>query len=167
VDVNQKRRTDGVDVNKATTDDGVTPLYMACLGGHIEVVGMLLTCDGIDVNKAKTDIGATPLFMACQNGRTEVVQMLLSCSGVDAINQAKTTDGSTPLHTAARNDQRAVAQLLVAYGADMTATTLNGSSAKSECSQEGARRIGCMVWCGGRVVATPRGCWVSTPQCCC
>ena len=64
-------------MNKATTDDGVTPLYIACLGGHIEVVGMLLTCDGIDVNKAKTDIGATPLFMACQNGRTEVVQMLL------------------------------------------------------------------------------------------
>jgi hypothetical protein len=45
---------DGIDVNKAMTNDGTTPLFMAFQKGHTEVVGLLLACDGIDVNKAMT-----------------------------------------------------------------------------------------------------------------
>ena len=35
------------DVNQATTSDGATPLYMAALKGHVEVVEALVACGGV------------------------------------------------------------------------------------------------------------------------
>ena len=63
-------------MNKATTDDGATPLYIACQNGHTSIVEALLGRDA-DVNKATTDTGATPLYMACYNGHTSIVEALL------------------------------------------------------------------------------------------
>ena len=40
----------GINVNVAKPNDGATPLYIACYGGHIEVVRLLLAQDGIDVS---------------------------------------------------------------------------------------------------------------------
>ena len=45
---------DDIDVNKARTEDGSTPLCMASHKGHTEVVERLLARDDIDVNKAET-----------------------------------------------------------------------------------------------------------------
>ena len=56
---------DAIDVNQATTDDGTTPLYIACQNGHEAVVERLLAQDAIDVNQATTNDGMTPLYMAC------------------------------------------------------------------------------------------------------
>jgi hypothetical protein len=95
------------------TDDGTTPLLMACQDGHAEVVGMLLACDAVDVNKATTDDGSTPLLMACQKGHTEVVGMLLACDGVD-LNKAMTDDGTTPLFAACQEGRTEVVRLLLA-----------------------------------------------------
>ena len=39
--------TDGIDVNKAETNHGWTPLYAACHHGHVEVVNAMLSTDGI------------------------------------------------------------------------------------------------------------------------
>ena len=44
---------EGVDVNQAT-NVGVTPLFVACLKGHAEVVS-LLEQEGVDVNQAVID----------------------------------------------------------------------------------------------------------------
>ena len=55
---------DEIDVNKATREDGPTPLYMACQEGHADIVKLLFACDEIDVNKARSDIGATPFYIA-------------------------------------------------------------------------------------------------------
>ena len=44
----------GADVDKATTDDGTTPLYTACSKGHVDIVKLLLE-GGADVDKATTD----------------------------------------------------------------------------------------------------------------
>ena len=87
------------DVNKATTDNGTTPLLIACLNGHEEVVGLLLSNANIVVNQATTDDGTTPLFKACQHGYEGVVRLLLDHMAID-VNQARTDFGVTPLFMA-------------------------------------------------------------------
>ena len=52
----------GADVDKADTDDGTTPLYVAAQNGHHPVVERLIAA-GADVDKATTDNDFTPLFL--------------------------------------------------------------------------------------------------------
>ena len=59
----------GADPNKATTDEGITPLLTSSLGGHLELTILLLDW-GADPNKASTDSGTTPLILAAKD-RTE------------------------------------------------------------------------------------------------
>ena len=64
-------------VNQASSDDGVTPLFMACYCGHTEIVKLLLAHTEIDANKAEDD-GATLLFVACQEEHAAIVKLLLT-----------------------------------------------------------------------------------------
>ena len=60
----------------------MTPLYVACENGHLDVVRMLLSTEGIDPNRATKD-GGTPLYIACEKGHLDVVRMLLSTEGIE------------------------------------------------------------------------------------
>ena len=80
--------------------DGLSPLHdMACNGGHMDVVLVLLS------GGAKVDLqinnGLSPLHIACRHachmGNTLVVRTLLS--GGAKVN-LQTTEGKTPMHTA-------------------------------------------------------------------
>lgn len=58
---------------------GFTPLHMACLGGHVPIIEMLLSA-GADVNmhtKKPTGHNETPLYTACRCGHVGVVRVLL------------------------------------------------------------------------------------------
>ena len=46
------------DPNKADTDDGVTPIYIAAMEGHVELVTLLLKHNA-DPNQAMADSGQT------------------------------------------------------------------------------------------------------------
>lgn len=67
------------------TPDGVTPLLRACVGGHTEVVELLLsyaakTPEAEDVwalLDKETRTGVTPLYAACEAGHTACVALLL------------------------------------------------------------------------------------------
>ena len=63
------------DVNKATTADGTSPLYMASKKGHLDVARLLIS-KGADVNQARTDDGSTPLHIATLRGYTAIADML-------------------------------------------------------------------------------------------
>jgi hypothetical protein len=156
---------DGVDVKKASTYEGSTPLYGACENGHTEVVGLLLACEDIDVNKAATNTGSTPLFMACQNGHAEVVVMLLVCDGI-AVNKARTDIGATPLHAAAYNDHLCIAQLLVVFGANMVATDAQDDETAQKWATN-AGHLGFAAWLGAVAGWSPlrvaAGCRLHTP----
>lgn len=76
------------------TDDGSTPLHIAALCGHSEVVKYLLS-KGADIN-ATNNNGLTPLALAAQSSRAEAVSCLISqgavCTQQDAdsaINYVK------------------------------------------------------------------------------
>ena len=64
----------GRDVDKAN-NDGTTPLFVAALEGHGEVVEALIKA-GADVDKVNKS-GNTPLYVAARKVRGRVVDMLL------------------------------------------------------------------------------------------
>jgi hypothetical protein len=54
-------------VNQARTDDGTTPLYIACDNVHTEVE-MLLKCEEIVSTRHAQMMVPPPLFIACTKG---------------------------------------------------------------------------------------------------
>ncbi len=63
-------------VKQAKTEDGSTPLFIACQDGHDSIVEALLGHKA-DVNKASTDDGSTALYAACEEGHVSIVEALL------------------------------------------------------------------------------------------
>ena len=71
---------------------GWTPLYRACVYGHLQIVEMLLVAG---TNKETPNKhGCTPLHVACKAGHDRVVLMLLSAG---ANKETPNNDGKTPL----------------------------------------------------------------------
>jgi ankyrin repeat protein len=62
------------DVNKCT-NDGTSPLFIACQKGHYKIVKILLT-HGVDSNKSRDD-GCSPLQIARLKNHIDVVEELL------------------------------------------------------------------------------------------
>ena len=56
-------------------DDGVTPLYIGCQEGHLDIVRLLLANDAA-VNQAANN-GFAPLSIGCQEGHLDIVRLLL------------------------------------------------------------------------------------------
>lgn len=62
------------------SEDGTSPLHIACVNGHHSTVQLLLE-NGADINLCD-EKGASPLHMARQNGHERIVQLLLK-NGAD------------------------------------------------------------------------------------
>ena len=60
------------DVDKAITDGGCTPVYIAAQNGKAECLQLLINAKA-DVDKAKHN-GCTPVYIAVQIGQTECLQ---------------------------------------------------------------------------------------------
>ncbi|KAI3575665.1 ankyrin repeat-containing domain protein [Fusarium oxysporum f. sp. albedinis] len=84
----------GADVNTSDVR-GYTPLYMASLGGFIDIVE-ILTQKGAGLN-VKTVAGETPLHASSAMGHLRVTQLLIQ-HGADAAS--KDNSGRNPLHYA-------------------------------------------------------------------
>ena len=90
-----------------------TPLYAACVHGHVEVVKLLLTCSTLDVNKDDGNYSGSPLWAACENYNyshesdrgdgVEVVQLLLAHPDID-VNYINDHYGTNPLIVALTNN---------------------------------------------------------------
>ncbi|GIY46459.1 ankyrin repeat domain-containing protein 17 [Caerostris extrusa] len=65
----------GANVNKQTSNNDHTPLSLACAGGHIAVVELLLGSGADPTHKLKDN--STMLIEASKGGHTNVVQLLL------------------------------------------------------------------------------------------
>ena len=63
-------------MNKATTDVGATPLWIAVAGGHDEVMRVLLEW-GAAMGQERFDDNSTPLNVAVQEESVEIVDLLL------------------------------------------------------------------------------------------
>ena len=59
------------------TNDGYTPLHLACIKGHINIIRTLLYLKEIDVNIINKKDG-TPLHIACRKNNMQIVSILIS-----------------------------------------------------------------------------------------
>ena len=111
----------GADVD-ATTPHGVTPLALACAGGHAGAVEALLVA-GADPNLASPD-GETPLMVAARTGVVDSVASLLRHGAV--VEAREGWRGQTALMWAAAENHAIVVAPLVAGGANVDAHSDNG-----------------------------------------
>ena len=131
-----------------------TPLHVAAVKGHTEVVKLLLEA-GADKNAAVLN-GRAALHLGAMKGHSEVVKLLLeagadkdatSFAGMTALHlaavfgclevakllleagaekNAATDPGKTPLHLSVENGRTEVVKLLLAAGADQNLANLKG-----------------------------------------
>jgi thiosulfate/3-mercaptopyruvate sulfurtransferase len=80
----------------ARNADGNNALWLACVGGHLDIIDMLIDA-GIDIDN-RNDNGATPLMYAASSGKADVIGRLLA-HGADI--GPETLDGFTALDLAA------------------------------------------------------------------
>ena len=117
----QKLVVSGGDVNEKGVR-GETPLIVASLEGHGEVVNYLLQ-RGADISD-RNDDGMSPLHAAAYNGHDSVVSLLIA-KGMN-VNDTENRYVVSPLHVASEENRLSTVKLLVESGADVNATEANG-----------------------------------------
>ncbi|GAX78508.1 hypothetical protein CEUSTIGMA_g5947.t1 [Chlamydomonas eustigma] len=84
----------------ARNSRGLTPLHLACIGDHTEIVALLLQHpDSLDVNACDC-WGETALHKACTSANLELVKMLCKSPYIDV--NATDDVGNTCLHTSCK-----------------------------------------------------------------
>lgn len=129
------RDVKNVNVN-ALALDGITPLHLATLQGHSDIVQILLK-HGANPN-LKADLDQwTPILVAAKRGFTDICEMLIK-AGANVNNVS--TLGRSPLHNAVEEGFLPIVKMLVEAGADLNAKTALGRTpldlAKIESQKE-------------------------------
>ena len=77
-----------IELINGITKEGYTPLHLACLKGHINVIKILLFLKDIDVN-IKSEKEGTPLHIACEKNNMQIVSILVSYKADLKIENSK------------------------------------------------------------------------------
>ncbi|VDI12122.1 Hypothetical predicted protein [Mytilus galloprovincialis] len=100
-----------------------SPLHVACKGGYIKIVTLLLQVDS-DVF-VRNRLGETPLYTACDGGHQDIVELLLqNKAGIYQCN----SDGESPLYMACANGHTNIVEILLQNNADVSQCKNDGES---------------------------------------
>jgi ankyrin repeat protein len=115
----------GSDRNNWQEYNGMSPLHMAALHGHAQVVLFLLR-SGAELEVVELSYRRTPLLCAASKGHAEAVDILLQ-AGADT--RACNVQDSTALYVAGEGGYNDVIQMLARAGADVDARSRSGYTA--------------------------------------
>ena len=104
-----------VDINSMNAE-GLSPLHLAVIEGHIELTNLLIN-KGANIEMKDLKWGSSPLLYACQNGRTKILKMLLE-KGAD-INAKCNKGGTFAIHFAAQSGKSDLIDFLLQRGFDI------------------------------------------------
>ncbi|XP_072374206.1 ankyrin repeat domain-containing protein 27 isoform X1 [Scyliorhinus torazame] len=136
----------GLGVNSAN-QDGFTPLHVAALHGHFDLVSLLLR-HGANVN-LKNAHNATPLHLACQHNDLQIVKYLLN---YNAKLNKKDSYGNTSLLHACLQGHLEIAQLLMEHGASVNLANNQGNTALHEAVKGKHEALVNLLLCNGASV---------------
>ena len=124
---NQSENVDVKDVTelmKGTNEEVPSPLHIASINGHIEIVEFLFKI-GVDVNLPDHPNGFTPLHYAAIHGKDEIVEFLLKNEADPNLQNIR---GDTPLHFASEKDNVEIVIKLLEMGAKVNTANDQGST---------------------------------------
>jgi len=139
----------GAEVDIVDNDDR-TPLHVAALNGHLEVVAYLLEKAHASANMLdKND--QTALHFACIGGYLEVCQKLIDH---EAYTEVDTASNLQPLHFAALSGHTSIAKLLLQNGADINCLCAEDLQSPLHCaaSRGHAMMVGLLITKGAEVL---------------
>ena len=108
----------GSDPNFVRPYDGVTPLFIACQEGRLEVVNVLIAA-GVDLNLCRHNDLTTSLMVSVRQGHLEIVHALLT-AGVDP--RLVDAAGHSALFVAKHFDRPAIALMIESRIRQLTVT---------------------------------------------
>jgi len=112
--------------------DGKTPLMLACVHGHVQIVKCLLQHKA-QINKA-APLRMTALMFACIHGDVDIVSYLIQQR---ANIEARSRGGLTPLMYACEHGHDHVVELLINHKVQVDAQNPNGMTAVMYAAQHG------------------------------
>jgi len=118
---------------EAKNYDGLTCLHLAAIGGHLQVMRLLLQA-GANVNAAEGKGGRTVLHLAADWGHGDMMKFLLERR--DILIDAKTYAGLTPLVLAYGRDHKQTVAELYNKGASYTDLNLTEDSTGDDSDEE-------------------------------
>ena len=120
------------------SNDGFTPLHLACFFGQPSVAEALIA-QGADVHaRSRNPMQNTPLHAAAAGRSKEAVRALLE-HGADV--NARQDGGWTALHAASQNGDVEMVRLLIAGGADVQARAGNQQNAMDLALTKGHQAV--------------------------
>ena len=109
-----------------TDSEGNSFVHIACQGGQVDVVTLLITKYKCKVD-GTNNYGQTPLHLACVGGHSDVVDLLISQHSANL--KAKDKNNNEPLHIAAKNGHTSLIIALISkYGCDPMSSGQNGQT---------------------------------------
>ncbi len=114
------------------TDDGFTPLGLACYFGHYDVARYLVL-KGADVNlPSKNGFNVYPIHSAAAGNYTDIVKLLIEAGAEVNVKQQA---GSTPLHAAAQYGNLDMLIVLLERGAEVN-VRMEGGKLPADIARE-------------------------------
>jgi len=120
----KKLKQKKTNINTIIYSKGWTPLLLACLHNHKEIINFLIK-EGMNINVKTTD-GFTPLYYTVKNNNLKLAKFLIN-EGVN-VNEKNIIE-DTPLHYAfSDNIELDIIEFLIKEGADINAKNRNGNT---------------------------------------
>ena len=111
------------DIANSSDAEGNTPLHIACMHKHLELV-KFLTEERKCNQRVNNQAGKLPLHIACEHGSLKIVKLVHNCD-----MNAQTTLGDTPLHIACKYGETSlevIEFLIEQCGCDQTIQNRDG-----------------------------------------